>query len=223
MIEIVKLDKNFVIIYKPVGMPSQSDPSGDPDAMTLTAATLKDMGESNRLWLVHRLDRTVSGLMVLARNERAAAELSRIAAGEGMGKRYLAVVEGAPEDGVYRDYIYKDARLSKAFVTNSARRGVKDAELVLERIATRENKSLCRVTLHTGRYHQIRVQLASRKCPIVGDGKYGSRDKGARNPALIAYRLDFVLFGRSCTATRLPDVSGYPWSEFKAEIEGEAL
>lgn len=223
MVEIIKLDKNLVIIYKHAGTPSQPDPSGDPDAMTEAAELLASRGEDSRLWLVHRLDRTVSGLLVFARNGRAAAELSRISADGSMGKLYLAVVEGVPEDGLYTDYLYKDARLSKAFVTDRSRRGVKLAELECTKISSKGNKSLCRVRLHTGRYHQIRVQLASRKCPIVGDGKYGSRDKGARMPALTAYRLDFILFGKHYSAVRLPGAHEYPWCEFANEIDGERL
>ncbi len=223
MVEIVRLDKDLVIIYKCAGTPSQPDPSGDPDAMTESKELLASHGEDSRLWLVHRLDRTVSGLLVFARNERAAAGLSRIAADGSMSKHYLAVVEGVPEGGLYRDYIYRDARLSKAFVTDHARRGVKLAELECTKIATKDTRSLCRVRLRTGRYHQIRVQLASRRCPIVGDGKYGSRDKGARMPALTAYQLDFMLFGKRYSALRLPNTNEYPWCEFVYEIDGERL
>ena len=75
-------------------------------------------------------------------------------------------------------------------------------------------RTLVSVTLHTGRFHQIRAQLSSRGAPIVGDGKYGSRDKGAGTPALYANRLAFSLFGREYELRALPDTDAYPWSLF---------
>ena len=221
MVEIVVLRPECAVIYKDVGIPSQPDPTGDADAMSITSAMLAERGESSKLWLVHRLDRTVSGLMVFARTEAAARELSRLVAEDKLEKTYLAVAQGNPEGGVYRDFLSKDARLSKAFVVKSARRGVKEAHLDCEPLFTKQERSLCRVSLHTGRYHQIRVQFSSRGTPLVGDGKYGSRDKGARTPALTAYKLAFTLSGERIEAERLPDVSEYPWSLFEAEIKEE--
>ncbi|MBR7117481.1 MAG: RNA pseudouridine synthase [Clostridia bacterium] len=221
MIEIIDINCDFVIIYKPWGMPSQSDPSGDKDAMTETAEALLAIGEENSLWLIHRLDRTVGGLLVFARNQRSARELSLAVQSDVLGKYYLAVTDGLPEGGVMKDLIYKDARLSKAFVVDRKRGGVKEAELTLTPISEREGKGLSEVKLKTGRYHQIRVQLSHRAHPIVGDGKYGSRDKGARTPALFAYKLEFALFGRAYTYTKMPSTEEYPWSLFREEIKSE--
>lgn len=214
MIEIVKKHKDYVIIYKPPGIPTQPDPTGDQDAMTLTAALLSECGERNALWLVHRLDRVVSGLLVFARTQSAAAKLSASAASGDMQKEYLAVAEGAPECGTYVDVLYKDARVGKAFVVDRERRGAKRAELACLPISRVNDRTLVRVRLVTGRFHQIRAQLAARGTPLVGDGKYGSRDKGARMPALFAYRLSFAYGEDRITATRLPDASSYPWSLF---------
>ncbi len=218
MIEFVIKTRDYVIINKPVGVPSQPDPSGDDDAMSLTAAILRESGEDDKLWLVHRLDRTVGGLLVLARCERAAAELSRLASSGELQKHYLAVAEKELQGGILTDFIYKDAMAHRAYVVKSERRGVKRAELRLLPLAGEGGKFLYRVILHTGRFHQIRVQLASRGAPLVGDGKYGSRDKGARHPALFAYRLSFAYGGDTVTATALPDISSYPWSIFKDYI-----
>lgn len=223
MVRIVEKRREYVIIYKPVGIPSQSDPSGDPDAMSITAELLSDLGESSQLWLVHRLDRTVGGLMVFARTKSAAAELSELVASDKIRKLYLAIAEGLPQGGEYHDYLYKDARISKAFIVDRKRAGVKEAYLVCEIIATRNSQTLCRIDLHTGRYHQIRAQLSSRGTPLVGDGKYGSRDKGARTPALVAYRLEFDFKGKRVKAELRPDVSVYPWSIFADEISKEVL
>ena len=214
MIEIIKKHKDYVVIYKPPGIPTQPDPTGDSDAMTLTASALSACGEQSKLWLVHRLDRVVGGILVFARTQRAAAQLSESASGDDMRKEYLAVAEGAPEGGTYIDVLFKDARVGKAFIVDRERHGAKMAELNCEPIAAVNERTLVRVRLSTGRFHQIRVQLASRGTPLVGDGKYGSRDKDARMPSLFAYRLSFTYCGERVECMRLPDTSVYPWSLF---------
>ena len=219
--QIVKLTRDYVIINKPIGMPSQADPSNDPDALSTASLLLRKMGENSSLWLVHRLDRTVGGLLIFARGARAAAILSESLGTEDFVKEYLAVCEGNPVAGEYRDLIYKDSRISKAFIVDKKRTGVKEARLTLSPIESRDERTLVRVRLHTGRYHQIRVQLAHRKCPLVGDGKYGSRDKGARSPALFAYHLAFKYKGESYEYFASPDVTEYPWSMFAETIKRE--
>ncbi len=221
MIEIIDKTKDYVIIFKPQGIPSQSDPSGDADAMTICGGMLREMGESGELYLVHRLDRVVGGLLVFARNKRAAAELSQIVAEHRLTKEYFAVVSGVAGEGVMRDYVYKDAALGKAFVTDRKRSGVKEAELEYSTLATKKidgrDISLVKVRLITGRFHQIRVQFASRKMPLIGDKKYGSRDFTTKTPSLFATRIAFTLCGREISATRLPDMIAYPWSLFEEE------
>ena len=220
MTKIVLKNKNAVIIYKPPGIPSQSDQSGDPDALSLTSSILREQGDLRELYLVHRLDRVVGGLMVFAGNKRSAAALSALVSGEGIGKEYLAVVEGDPSSGELRDFLIKDARASVARVVKEGTKGAKEAILEYETVATamtdRGKRSLVRVTLHTGRFHQIRAQLSSRSMPIVGDGKYGSRDHLAKMPALHAHRLSFDLFGEHVEAACPPDTATYPWNLFPA-------
>lgn len=221
MTEIVYKSKNAVVIYKPAGVPTQPDPSGDADAMTATADALAALGESSELYLIHRLDRVVSGLLVFARNKRSAAALSSLVSGDGIGKLYLAVVEGEIEDGDMRDLLYKDARVGKSFVVDRARAGVKEAHLTAKTLdaASTEcgTRSLLLIKLHTGRFHQIRAQLSSRGAPIVGDGKYGSRDKSARMPALAAVSLSFTLDREKIKVERLPNTEEYPWNLFQRE------
>ncbi len=221
MIEIIDKSKDYVIIYKPSGIPSQSDPGGDKDAMTLCSELLRSMGEPDVLYLIHRLDRVVGGLIVFARNKKAAARLSAAVADRLITKRYFAVVEGRANGGVMRDYLYKDASLGKAFVTDRKRGGVKEAELEYRTIDTVKlpdrEISLVSITLRTGRFHQIRAQFASRKMPLIGDKKYGSKDFGAKTPSLFAYHLAFDLGGRSVFASRLPNIKEYPWSLFEEE------
>lgn len=218
MIEIVYLSKNLAVISKPPAIPSQSDVSGDADAMSLTARELERRGEPSLLWLIHRLDRVVGGLLVFARNKKTAAELSAMVGGRGMEKEYLAVVEGVAPGGAMVDYIYRDSAKAKAFVVDGKRRGAKEASLEYTPLGTLETergvRTLVRIKLHTGRFHQIRVQFASRGMPLVGDGKYGSRDNAAKMPALFASRLAFKTEAECVDAQRLPDTSVYPWSLF---------
>ena len=219
--KILYKDKNLIAIDKEIGMPSQSDPTGDADVMTLLSDRLREMNEPSDLWLVHRLDRVVGGAIVFARNKKYAARLSELASGAGMGKEYLAVAEGIAEGGEMRDFLYKDAAKSKAFVVDRKRAGVKEAFLEYRPIECVEvqgsYRTLVRVKLHTGRFHQIRAQFSTRKMPLVGDGKYGSRDSGARTPALYSARLAFSVDGRKYEISAMPDRSKYPWSLFSEQ------
>lgn len=218
-------DKNIAVVYKPAGIPSQSDLSGDDDMMKITSRELCELCENENLWLVHRLDRTVGGLMVFARNKNAAASLSATVGSKDFEKEYLAVLDGKAEGGILTDYIYKDSKKGKAFVAKSERVGVKLAKLeysVIDSIDTPHGtKTLVRIKLHTGRFHQIRVQFASRGTPLSGDGKYGSRDNKAKMPALFAFRLSFDINGKRIETKKLPDGNEYPWSLFGIEEIGD--
>ena len=218
--EILYKDKNLVAVFKPAGIPSQSDPSGDADAMNICIGLLKEQGEKNtELYLVHRLDRVVGGVIVFARNKSCAGRLSALISEKSAEKEYLAVVEGDAEDSVLTDFLYKDSRLGKAFVTDRKRAGVKEATLeyrALSKYVTESTtKTLIRVKLHTGRFHQIRAQLSYHNHPIVGDGKYGSHDNQAKFPALFAFRLAFVLDGKKYEFQKMPNIENYPWRFFK--------
>ena len=218
-VSIIYKDKHICVIKKPVGMPSQSDPTGDTDALTDTKAALEKASDSSALWLIHRLDRNVAGLLVFARTRAAAAELSRLVSEGEMNKRYLAVCEGKGAEGELCDYLFKDSISNKSFVVSGARRGAKKAITYSSLLGEREERSLLELDLKTGRFHQIRCQLASRKNPLVGDKKYGSRDAGARTPALFAYRLGFTVFGKKYEFCEMPDSGEYPWSTFKEELK----
>lgn len=219
--EIVLKNSQYIIINKPVGMPTQPDPSGDPDAFGLTSEYLSGKGEPKDLWLVHRLDRVVGGLIVFARTKKTAAQLSMIVGGNGMLKEYLAVVEGDAKGGTMEDYIFKDAAKGKAFVVSGERRGAKHASLEYEVIGRcdteRGVRSLVKIKLHTGRFHQIRVQFSSRGMSLSGDGKYGSHDNKAKAPALFSSRLGFKLGGKEVMCKALPPINEYPWSLFDKE------
>ena len=173
--EIVYKSKRFIVINKPYGMPSQKDPSGDVDAMSETERFLRENGERSDLWLVHRLDRVVSGLMVFARTKESAAALSKAIQDRLFKKVYLAVVEGeCPDSGEMHDLLFKDSNSSKAFIVDRKRTGVKEASLSYRTIARtdveKRTLSLVSVILDTGRFHQIRSQFAHRKMPLACAG-----------------------------------------------------
>lgn len=179
--EILYSEKDFVVIIKPVGMDSEHE----------VPAQL-----GGECYAVHRLDKNVGGVMVYARTKGAAAALSRAVQEGTMVKEYLATVHGTPpETGDWEDLLFKDSSRNKVFVVKKERRGVKKARLEFVRLTEGET-SLVRVRLHTGRSHQIRVQFASRGFPLVGDGKYGARDKVAE-PMLFSCRLTFPLNGKT--------------------------
>ena len=226
MSEILYKDRDIVIGYKPAGTPTQPEPSGDTDFMSEISEILASQNEKRDLFLVHRLDRVVGGLLVLARNQKSAAKLSSLAASAELGKAYLAVVEGECLGGEMTDYLYKIAALGKSFVTDAKKNGAKLARLEYECIETVDTpagkRSLVRIVLHSGRFHQIRAQFSSRNLALVGDNKYGSRVRRVRMPSLFAYQIA-VDTGEKINITKLPDTTEYPWSLFGDESYRKCL
>ena len=141
---------------------------------------LEEACGAERVFCVHRLDKAAGGVMVYAKTGPAAARLSESISSRKAQKTYLAVVCGRPEatSGELRDLLFHDRSKNKTYVVDRERRGVKEAVLDYHLLASAETESgvlsLVRVTIHTGRTHQIRVQFASRGLPLAGDGKYGS-------------------------------------------------
>lgn len=221
MVEIIHKTKNYVVIKKPSGIPSQKDNSGDKDAMTLTAELLASLGEASALWLVHRLDRNVGGLLVFARNQRYAARLSEAVRDREISKEYLAVVDGEAAGGEMFDMLYKDSRIGKAFVVDKGKPSAKEARLSYRALGNavteRGTKTLVAIALDTGRFHQIRAQFSSRGFPLTGDGKYGSKDKGGEGIALFAFGL-MLPTEEGVSFSSLPDVTKYPWCLFDEKI-----
>ncbi len=210
-------DDAILVVVKPAGIPTQPDPTGDCDLLT---ALCERYGS---VYLVHRLDRVVGGVMVFARTASVAAVLSRaVQSHETFRKDYLAIVSGELSgEETLRDLLFHDTRARRAYVVDRLRGGVKEAVLDRRAVASSATDAgivtLLDIRLHTGRFHQIRVQLSSRKNPILGDGKYGSRFKCPI--ALFAYRLSFLhpLTARSLVFTASPDTAD-PWSLFEKEL-----
>lgn len=195
--KIIYEDKDIIVIEKPVGILSQADEKGSENCESMLNGYIQDKGEKGSVYLIHRLDRNVGGVMVFAKNKRAAASLSAQIQNKTFVKEYQALVHSKPQEneGVMEDLLFKDSRKNKTFVVNRMRKGVKDAKLsyrVLETIQSRYGEvSLVHVRLYTGRTHQIRVQFASRKMPLVGDGKYGGSDNSA-SIGLKSKKLTFI-------------------------------
>ena len=196
-INIIYEDKNLVVAEKPAGMPSQPDKTGDTDILTLLEK------KYNKVWLVHRLDRPVGGLMVFALNEKTASYLGKQVLDGKLGKEYMAVCCGVPknESGELRNWLVKNQRLNISEVVNGKiNKNAKEAVLDYRLIKTVDTEkfgklSLVYINLHTGRHHQIRVQFANAGTPLWGDTKYNPKFKRGFygvNTALYAYRLTVV-------------------------------
>ena len=220
MVNIIYKDEYLVIVNKAAGIPSQQDKSGDKDAISLCAELLASNGENSELHIINRLDRVVGGLILLARSSKCSAELSCLIESD-ISKEYYAVVEGDPGEGIMEDYLCKDAILGKAYVVKTGTKGAKTARLEYKTLATKEQQgkivSLVKIKLLTGRFHQIRVQFSSRKMPILGDKKYGSKDFRAKMPSLFAARLKFEYKSHLIEAKALPNLDLYPWSLFTTD------
>ena len=194
-LEILYEDNHIIVVKKEPNIPSQADKTEDLDMLTIIKQYLKekyDKPGNVYLGLVHRLDRPVGGVMVFAKTSKAASRLSNQVREKVSKKKYLAVVDGKFENknGVLEDYLYKDERNNMSKVVSKDKKNAKLAKLDYEVLAYNEvkNLSLVKVNLHTGRHHQIRVQLANSGHSIFGDQKYGSRGKG-KQIALWAYEL----------------------------------
>jgi len=192
--DILFSDDSIAVIVKPVGLDSEH---AVPEEIRATLG-----GE---VFPIHRLDQNVGGVMVYARNKKAAAELSRAVQDGTLVKEYVACVHGIVEqEAVLEDFLFKDSRKNKVFAVKKERKGVKYAKLSYIRLRVTDDTSLVRIRLYTGRSHQIRVQFASRKHPLVGDHKYGARDNESA-PKLFSCCITFPYQGEERKFEVLPD------------------
>lgn len=207
--EILYLDQDIVVCIKPARVLSTDEPGGLPD---LVREALGDAKADIRT--VHRLDRVVSGVMVLARNAKAASELSRQIREDAFEKEYLAVIHGRPEkdEGTLTDLLYRDKARKMTMVAEMPAKGVQEAILDYQLISSGAGFSKVKIQLRTGRTHQIRVQFASRGMPLVGERKYSILE----DPCEIALWSHRIAFTHPGTGKRVefsqnpPDF--YPWT-----------
>ena len=206
---IVYHDEDIILCVKPPRVLSTDEPGGLPE---LLRQAIKDPKADIRT--VHRLDRVVSGLMVLAKNAPAASELSRqIREGE-FDKSYLAVLHGIPQESeaLLRDLLLRDKRERKTYVVTEAAKGVQEALLRYQLLGTGEGMSKVAIQLLTGRTHQIRAQFSSRGLPLVGDRKYSTLEDECEI-ALWSWKLSFnhPRTGEPMTFELEPSQE-YPWN-----------
>ena len=211
-------DNHILVIEKPINVPMQEDESKDLDVIRLAKDYLKNKyNKPGNVYcgLVHRLDRPVGGVVVLAKTSKAASRLSDSVRTHKMTKKYCAVVVGKlPKEKILIDYLIKDEKTNTSRVT-SEKLG-KYSELSFKVLQSKDNQSLIQIDLKTGRSHQIRVQFASRQCPLFGDQRYNKDAKVGQQLALWATELSFphpttqeVLTFKS----ELPNTE--PWKQFK--------
>ncbi len=215
-------DKYLLVCEKPVGVESQLSSKNKADMPTLLSQYRREKGEDDYIGVVHRLDTATGGAMMYSKREDTTGMLSALVQSGDYQKTYLAVVHGEPEEreGEMRDLLYHDKMKNKSYVCAKKRAGVKEAILKYRVLQTVENEggeklSLVEIELVTGRTHQIRVQFASRKMPLVGDGKYGSRDNKA-TCALWSHKVRFIhpVTKRPVTLESLPN-KNHPWELFE--------
>jgi 23S rRNA pseudouridine1911/1915/1917 synthase len=209
--EILLETKDYLAVVKPADLVSEQ--VGDGTGL----GDLLAERNGGYIGVIHRMDRGVGGVTVYAKNPASAARLSEQVREGRMKKTYLAVTEGIPEEaeGELRDLLFYDRKRSKVFVVDRKRNGVKEAILryrVLKTAThpeTGEPLALLEVHPITGRTHQIRVQLASRRLPLLGDRKYGGH--GRSGISLVCHRIEIPTDGRNTSETVCYEPSGEPW------------
>lgn len=210
--ELLYVDEAVVVCIKPARVLSTDEPGGLPE---LVRQALGDPRADVRT--VHRLDRVVSGVMVLARSAEAASELSRQVRQDEFSKEYLAVLHGVPKspEGTLTDLLYRNKARRMTMVAREPGKGVQEAVLDYRVLGTAEGLSKVAVLLHTGRTHQIRVQFSSRGLPLVGERKYSELDDPCEI-ALWSHKIGFThpLTGEQMEFSQEPPKEN-PWTLFE--------
>jgi 23S rRNA pseudouridine1911/1915/1917 synthase len=220
-IPIIYEDNHLLVIDKPSGLLSQEDHTGEPDVLNLCKQYIKKKYNKPGdvfLGLVHRLDRPVSGVMVLARTSKAASRLSYQIRKRTINKTYWALVEGqAPVFGEFVHFLKKDSRTNVVKAYKSPKRDAKESRLKFISIKQSAKFTVVEVDLITGRPHQIRVQFAKEGHPLWGDHKYGNPDKrGNQNIALRSVKMELEHpTKKELMIFKAPKPKGRPWNMFE--------
>ena len=208
--ELIHVDRDVVVCIKPPRVLSTDEPGGLPELIR------QALGDPNaNIRTVHRLDRVVSGLMVLARTNKSASELSRQIRDGEFFKEYLAVVHGVPEQsaGTLRDLLLRNKAERKTYVVPEPGKDVQEAILNYQLLSNTTELSKVQIELVTGRTHQIRAQFSGRNLPLVGDKKYSLFEDDCE----IALWSHKIAFNHPYTGERMEFVQEppavYPWTE----------
>lgn len=214
-------DNHIIVVLKPQGVPTCGDESGDDSLLEQVRRYVKETYNKPGnvyIGLVHRLDRPTGGVMVFAKTSKAAARLSEQMKSGDFEKRYLAVLAGVPKEPQAKlvNYLKKNPVNNMVYVCPPTTDGAKMASLEYYVKEEKGGYSLADIKLHTGRSHQIRVQMANIGVPVFGDMRYGGESAKKGNLALWAYSLTFT---HPVTKERLrflagPPEDGMPWKHF---------
>lgn len=222
-INIIYEDKDILVCRKPAGLPTQSAKVAVPDLVSELRNYLAEKKESY-LGVVHRLDQPVEGLLVFAKNKAAAKKLSEQLKTSSFDKVYYAVAFNQPpvQEGMLEDYMIKDG--SRAKIVPADTSGAKKAVLHYRIIAMKKGRVLYEVRLETGRFHQIRAQMAHAGMPLLGDKKYAdaainiySEAHGIKNVALCAFKLKLIHPGTGEEMLFISKPAGEVFQDFKKE------
>lgn len=191
--DILYEDEQLLVCRKHAGMAVQSARIGQMDM----ESAIRNYLRGGFVGIVQRLDQPVEGILVFGKNSRATAQLNRQHQSGGMKKKYLAVFTGKAkaDEGRLEDFLVKDGKTNTSRVVPAGAAQGKKAVLSYKVLKTAESAGLAEVTLHTGRHHQIRVQMAHHGMPLWADGKYNhhiSEEEQGQNIGLCAYQLEFV-------------------------------
>jgi len=226
--EIYFEDKHYIIVNKPPKVPSQSDPTGDLDLCTMvrTYISKRDHVKKRPLYVVHRLDRPVGGLITFAKTQKAADLFSQMIKERSLKKTYLCVAYGQAKEGTTQltHYLKKKSGQNVSIAVHKNNEGAKEARLSytsLESIKVkRDQLNLLKVHLETGRHHQIRVQLSAAELPLWGDAKYHPQAKRKRNwtqIALWSFELSFIHpFTKEKISLQSKPPAIEPWTQFES-------
>jgi 23S rRNA pseudouridine1911/1915/1917 synthase len=225
MLNVIFEDKQIIVVVKPQNVPSQEDDTKDPDMLNMVKDYIKQKDNKPGnvyVGLVHRLDRPTGGVMVFAKTSKSASRLGeQIKTGE-MRKSYLTVVMGTveKESDYLVNYLSKNDKTNKVTIVGAATTDAKKAELKYKVLETANNLSLLKISLLTGRSHQIRAQLAHIGYPVFGDVKYGKEDAVKANLALWAYELTLThpTTKQTHTFKVYPQQDRKPWNNFHLNI-----
>ncbi len=192
--EIVYENKDVIVVNKKSGIATQSEKSGEKCLLD----EVREYAKDEEIGLVHRLDKPVGGLVVFTKNKNALKNLNEQVQKRKIKKEYVAVVNGEDENKVLTDYLFKNQRLNVSKVVHKNSMSAKEAILEYENVDKVEVNgkilSKIKIKLHTGRHHQIRVQLSNNETAIYGDRKYNKqfiRKRGDYKLGLFAYKLEF--------------------------------
>lgn len=223
-IDIVYEDNHIIVVLKPQGVPTCGDESGDDSLLEGVRRYLKVTYEKPGnvyVGLIHRLDRPTGGVMVFAKTSKAASRLSEQMRGGDFEKKYFTVLVGTPKEPqkTLVNYLKKNPVNNMVYLCPPTTDGAKMASLDYRVLQEREGLCLAEVRLHTGRTHQIRVQMAGIGHPVYGDMRYGGENAKKGWLALWAYSLSFT---HPVTKERMrfmvqPPADNAPWKYFDLE------